>query len=181
MLDSSHRRQRRSRHRPIVRRRGGRSAPRRAQPAHEHLRVTIEQHATVAVLRVSGEFDLDAVDRVERSFDQAIDALTDRVVFDLRGVSFLDLCGLRTLLRAHARAQSESFALAVIPPPGPIARIFTVTDAGRELALLDALTAHCSGCRIGVGSKFCRPSRTRSSTHARFRPGRTTSGRSGVS
>jgi anti-anti-sigma factor len=126
--------QRRSRRRPIAERR----ARVRAQPVHQPVRVTVEHHATAVLLRVSGEFDLCAVDHVERLFDRAVDGCTDRVVFDLRGVSFLDVCGLKTLLRANARARTESFALGVVPPSGPSARIFTATDAGGELVLLDA-------------------------------------------
>ena len=60
-------------------------------------------------------------------------------MFDLRDVSFLDLSGLETLIRADARARRESFALGVVPPPGPGARIFTATEAGRELRMLDDL------------------------------------------
>ena len=107
------------------------------QPIREPVRVRVEHRATAVLLRVSGEFDLCAVDHVERLFDRAIDDRTDRVVFDLRGVSFLDVCGLNTLLKANARARSESFALGVVPPPGPSARIFMATEAGGELFLLD--------------------------------------------
>jgi anti-anti-sigma factor len=136
-MPSTHRRQRRSRRRPIVRHRSGRTAAHRPQPASAPLRVEVQQRATVALLKVSGVFDICAADGVERSFDGAVDALTDAVVFDLRGVSFLDLCGLEVLLRADARGHRESFAVAVVPPRGPTARIFTVTGAGRKLALLD--------------------------------------------
>jgi anti-anti-sigma factor len=101
--------------------------------------VQVAHHATAVVLRVSGEFDLSGVDYVERSFDGAVDALTDCVVFDLRDVSFLDLSGLGTLVRAGARARRESFALGVVPPQGAGARIFTATDAGRELRMLEDL------------------------------------------
>jgi anti-anti-sigma factor len=101
--------------------------------------VQVDHYATAVVLRVSGEFDLYAAGRVERSFEGAVDALTDSVVFDLRAVSFLDLCGLETLIRADARARRESFAFGVVPPPGTGARIFTATDAGRGLRMLDDL------------------------------------------
>ena len=136
-MTSTYRRQRRSRRRPIVRHRSARAAAPCPERAFVPLRVQMEQHATIALLTLSGEFDIGGVDLVERSFDGAVDALTDAVVFDLRGVSFLDLCGLEVLLRADARARSESFALAVVPPRGPTARIFTLSGAGRELALLD--------------------------------------------
>lgn len=132
MSSSSHRRQRRSLRRPIVPRRRGR-------PSHAPVQVRVERYATVTTLHLSGEFDLWAVDQVERRFERALDAVTDQVVFDLRGVTFLDLCGLKLLLRADARARSEAFAVAVVPPPGVAARIFAAVDAGRRLALLDEL------------------------------------------
>ena len=126
---------RRSRRRPLASHRTRRPEP----PAHPPVRVDVDHYATAVVLRVTGDFDLCAVNRVERSFDGAVDALTDSVVFDLRAVSFLDLSGLETLLRADARARRESFAIGVVPPPGAGARIFTATDAGRELRMLDDL------------------------------------------
>jgi len=124
---------RRSRRRPIA----SRDRARRA-PTVPPLAVRLEQHASVAVLHISGDFDLCGVARVERALDRAVGGPTDRVVFDLRDVSFLDLCGLETLMRADARARRESFAVDVVPPPGPAARIFAVTDAEHELRLLAA-------------------------------------------
>jgi anti-sigma B factor antagonist len=136
---TKHREGRRSRSRPIVPPHRSRHARRRVAASYAPVRVSVEQRATVALLHVSGDFDLAAVDRVEAALDRAIDPLTDAVVFDLRGVSFLDLSGLRTLVRADARARRQSFAMGVVPPPGPAARIFTLTEAGRDLALLDDL------------------------------------------
>jgi len=130
---TNHTRRRRSRRRPLVP-----HATRRRAPAAPSLDVRVEQHASVAVLHISGEFDLCGVARVERALDRAVGNPTDRVVFDLRGVSFLDLCGLETLMRADARARRESFAVAVVPPPGPAARIFAVTEGDQELRLLAA-------------------------------------------
>ena len=129
-------RRRRSRRRPIV---PPRRTCRRTRAPSEPIQVSVEHRATVALLHVHGDFDLAGVDRVEAALDRAIDSLTDAVVFDLRGVSFLDLSGLRTLVRADARARRQSFAMGVVPPPGPAARIFTLTEAGRDLALLDDL------------------------------------------
>ena len=90
-------------------------------------------------MRVSGEFDLSAVAPVERALDRAIDRLTDDVVFDLRRVSFLDLSGLTTIVKTDERAHNESFAVHVVRPLGPAARIFGLTAEGRALAVLDDL------------------------------------------
>ena len=95
--------------------------------------MAVERRAAVAVLHVSGEFDLCAVERVEAALARATGGPTERVVFDLRGVSFLDVPGLTTLLRADARAP---FAVDVVPPPGPASRIFALTEADHPLHLV---------------------------------------------
>jgi anti-sigma B factor antagonist len=125
----------RRRRRPIIPRQAARRT--RGHPPVVPLEVRVERYATAAVLHLSGEFDLGAVGRVERALDRALGAPTDRLVFDLRGVSFLDLSGLNTLLRADARARRESFALAVVPPSGRAARILAATHADQKLRLLD--------------------------------------------
>jgi anti-anti-sigma factor len=84
-------------------------------------------------MHIAGELDIAAVDRVETALHQAIDDRTEHVVFDLRHVHFLDLCGMETLVRADAHA----FALHVVPPPAAVARIFSLTEAGRGLRMLD--------------------------------------------
>lgn len=86
-------------------------------------------------MHIAGEFDIAGVDQVERALDRSIDARTDHVVFDLHELSFLDLCGMEALVRADAHA----FAVHVVPPPPPVARIFSLTDAGRGLEMLDDL------------------------------------------
>jgi anti-anti-sigma factor len=138
---SSHLRRdgRRSRRRPIAPGRRPGPAQRRGRIAPEPFKVSVEHHATVALVRVSGEFDLRGVASVERALERAVDSRTDEVVFDLRWVSFLDVAGLKTLVRADERAHCESFAVHVVRPVGVAARIFSLTAEGRALALLDDL------------------------------------------
>ena len=124
--------QRRSRRRPIVPR------PRRRRPDPAPFRVSVEHRARVALLHISGEFDLCGVSPVERALDRAVGGATDDVVFDLRGVSFLDCSGLGTILKADERAQTEPFTVHVVRPPGLAARIFTLTRSGETLAFVDA-------------------------------------------
>ena len=126
-----HPRRRRSRRRPVVRRYAAHHA--RSGPAP--FRVSVRHRPTVALVRVAGEFDLAAVRTVERAFDHAIGDHADCVVFDLRGVSFLDLSGLEAIVRADERAHREAFAVQVVPPPGLTARLFTQTSPGRSLTL----------------------------------------------
>ena len=104
-----------------------------ASPA---LALGVEQAGTTLYLRLTGEFDRTGVRRVEAALERAA-ALTRRVVFDLRGLSFLDLAGLKTILRAEERSHSEPFDVVVVRPRGLVNRIFTLTGAGERLTLVD--------------------------------------------
>jgi anti-anti-sigma factor len=88
-------------------------------------------------MHIAGEFDIAGVDQVETALARSIDRRTDHVVFDLRELSFLDLCGLQTLVRADRLARAGSCAVHVVPPPAEVARIFSLTPVGRGLEMLD--------------------------------------------
>jgi anti-anti-sigma factor len=112
--------------------------PRRRPTLAPPVRITVEQHATMALVRVAGEFDLGAVESVERALRGAVGRVTDGVVIDLRGVSFFDLAGLETVLRETERGRRGSYRVAVVPPVGLARRIITVTHAETSLTLVDA-------------------------------------------
>jgi anti-anti-sigma factor len=94
-----------------------------------------EQDATL-LLRIRGEFDWSCVGRVEGALEH-ISAVTKRVVFDLRGLTFIDLRGLKTILRADQRARSGAFEVVVVRPWGLASRVFTLTRAGERLTIVD--------------------------------------------
>ena len=89
-------------------------------------------------LRLTGEFDLAAVGRVENALDRVFQApTTRRIVFDLRRLIFMDAAGLRTILRANDRARAGAFELVVVRPRGTANRVFTLTRAGLELSMVN--------------------------------------------
>jgi anti-anti-sigma factor len=89
-------------------------------------------------LRLSGEFDLEGVGRVENALDRVFQApTTRRIVFDLCRLSFLDAAGLSTILRADQRARAAAVELLVVRPRGPANRVFTLTRAGAALSMVD--------------------------------------------
>jgi anti-anti-sigma factor len=96
-----------------------------------------ESDATLR-LRLLGEFDLAGVGAVENALDRFSQASAPRrVVFDLRGLAFLDIAGLRTILRADARGRAEAFEVVVVRPRGTVSRVFTLTRAGEQLRMVD--------------------------------------------
>jgi anti-sigma B factor antagonist len=50
------------------------------------------------------------------------------LVVDLSRVDFMDSTGLALLINAHRRLTRRSKGFAVICPPGPLRRVFEVTD-----------------------------------------------------
>ncbi len=97
----------------------------------------VEREGTTLYLRLSGEFDRACIARVEAALERISERLTRRVVFDLQGLSFLDVAGLRTILRANDRTRTEQFDVIVVRPRGFLNRIFTLTRAGERLTMVD--------------------------------------------
>ncbi len=107
-----------------------------ASLANDALALGVSQQGATLYLRLSGEFDRACVKRVEAALARAA-ARTRRVVFDLRGLSFLDLAGLKTILSANERSYSQPFEVVVVRPRGLAGRIFTLTHLAEHLTLVD--------------------------------------------
>ncbi len=107
-------------------------------PYPSPLLVAVEESDTTLHVRLEGEFDLAAVPLVEKALDRLSRApVLRRVVLDLSGVCFLDLAGLRTILRADVRGRAEAFEVVVVRPHGTASRVFTLTRAREQLSLVN--------------------------------------------
>jgi anti-anti-sigma factor len=107
-------------------------------PYPSPLLVTVQESDATLHVRLAGEFDLAVVPLVEKVLNRLSRApVVRRVVFDLRAVSFLDLAGLRTVLRADARGRLEAFEVVVVRPRGRASRIFTLTRVGEQLNVVN--------------------------------------------
>ena len=102
------------------------------------LDLSVAEAAGTLAIRLDGEFDLAGVGSVENVLDRMSSPppLT-RVVFDLRDLAFLDLSGLKTILRANDRGRAAGQEIVVIRPRGTANRVFTLTRAGEELNLVN--------------------------------------------
>jgi anti-anti-sigma factor len=106
------------------------------------LNLTVREFRGTLHLRLTGEFDISGVPAVENALYRLDEAPTPRrVVFDLRGLTFLDVAGLRTILGADARGRAEEFEVVVVRPRGTVNRVFTLTRAGEQLSMVDDLEA----------------------------------------
>jgi anti-anti-sigma factor len=57
----------------------------------------------------------------------------EQLIIDLRGLSFMDVSGLRLLLSLARHARHEGWRLSLIQGSVPVRRLFTLTDTARRL------------------------------------------------
>jgi anti-sigma B factor antagonist len=77
---------------------------------------------------VEGEIDIATSPRLIGVLNDAVGRSEGPVVVDLTKVGFMDSTGLALLINAHRRVMRRGFGFAVICPPGPLQRVFEVTD-----------------------------------------------------
>lgn len=105
----------------------------------KRLRLTIEESAPTLVLRIAGDLDLSGIGRVMAALDRLENAAATQLILDLRDVTFLDLAGLKTILRANDYCKDRRIAVTVVKPRGLASRVFTLTRVHLELHLVDTL------------------------------------------
>lgn len=114
---------------------------RRAGP----LPLTAEDLGSTRILRIAGDLDLATFGQVTAALDELDVDRTTVLVVDLQDVDFLDLAGLRSILRADSYCRKHEIRLTVVRPRGFASRVFTLTGAHRELDLVDPQASVWSG------------------------------------
>jgi anti-sigma B factor antagonist len=82
----------------------------------------------VELLLVEGELDIATAPRLISVLNRAVQEALRSLVVDLSDVDFMDSTGLALLINAHRRLTRRSKGFAVVCPPGPLRRVFEVTD-----------------------------------------------------
>ena len=85
-----------------------------------------------AVVRLSGDLDLATGPTAAAKMRSALVRRTD-VVVDLRGLSFMDVAGLRVVLDAAAHARRLGRRLMVVRGGVQVDMVFTLTGAGSTI------------------------------------------------
>jgi anti-sigma B factor antagonist len=91
-----------------------------------HASVQRRTFGTTAEIEINGELDLACVPDLERAVDRALRAGPERVVVDLRGLTFIDSSGIDALLRLRTRAIAWHTDFIVMRPTGDADRIFEI-------------------------------------------------------
>ena len=84
----------------------------------------------VVEFALTGELDIASFTAVEDRLREIEAGKPGTIVFDLRGLRFMDSTGLRVILSADKRARRDGWRLVVVEGPEPVHRVF-------RLALLD--------------------------------------------
>jgi anti-anti-sigma factor len=119
------------------------SGPSRASGAHglvvEQLAVEARTERRTALVALRGELDLVTVSKVAEVLD-GLEPQADgvrHVVLDLRGLTFMDVVGLRELLRQNEYARANRHNLAVVRGTDAIHRVLELTDVEGQLVIVD--------------------------------------------
>jgi stage II sporulation protein AA (anti-sigma F factor antagonist) len=105
----------------------------------EQLVVDARKHRRTALVALRGELDLVTVSKVAEVLD-GLEPQADgvrHIVLDLRGLTFMDVRGLRELLRQNEYARSNRHNLAVIRGTDAITRLLKLTGVEPLLVLVD--------------------------------------------
>jgi anti-sigma B factor antagonist len=95
---------------------------------HQEPTVSIQRqaHGTTVEVEVDGELDIASAPDLHREIELALLDEPERVVVDLRGVTFIDSTGISTLLRLRTRATERCVDMLVIRPIGEADQIFEI-------------------------------------------------------
>jgi anti-sigma B factor antagonist len=99
--------------------------------------VEVRCRDAVAIVQPRGELDLVTVETLRAALD-AIES-AERLVLDLRGLSFMDSTGLQLLVALHRRAQRDGLQLALVAPAPPVDRAIRVCGLDQELPFVAAI------------------------------------------
>ena len=103
----------------------------------------------VELVLVEGEVDIASASRLISVLNSSVADAIRSVIVDLTQVGFMDSTGLALLINANRRLTLRRKGFAVVCPPGPLRRVFEITDMietlhvcpDRESAARASLTA----------------------------------------
>ena len=101
------------------------------------LDVRLEPDRERLVIVVRGELDIATADQMGAAVLDQFEIGFDHVVVDLRELTFIDSAGIRTLWRAHQRAERDGTRLSLILGDGQVRRALAITGLVDRLDVLE--------------------------------------------
>lgn len=99
--------------------------------------ITVERNGASTRIAPAGELDIATTPALERAILEATAEPGAALVLDLRGLTFMDSTGLRTLAQTSARAEEHGFELSIWRGSEQIERVLEISGLGALLPLED--------------------------------------------
>lgn len=100
-----------------------------------YLTVSVLGRGRSTVVQVDGELDLASSPQLEHALEQAWGNAPDEIVLDLGRLHFMDMSGLRVLLTATQRAESQGTDLVLTNVRAQIRRVLTLAGVNGLLRI----------------------------------------------
>jgi anti-anti-sigma factor len=100
------------------------------------LAVDVSMSGQTARVALAGELDIATAPALEQALGE-LSADVEQLLLDLRQLAFIDSTGLRVVLGLANGFGENSARVVVVRGPDPVQRVFALTGADRELAMID--------------------------------------------
>jgi anti-anti-sigma factor len=100
-----------------------------------NFRVTIRLERTAIVMVLGGELDLAAFPQLEHAIDRALESDPEVMVLDLEALEFMDIAGLRSVIRSEQRLRGLGKRLVIAAPGAGVRRLLALTHQEDALRL----------------------------------------------
>lgn len=98
--------------------------------------VTSEQTATITIA-LCGEWDLAEQEATRHAVARALARSPERLVLDLRHVTFIDSTGVHGTVELARRAARLNVELVILPAPRAVQRVFEICGLSERLPFRD--------------------------------------------
>jgi anti-anti-sigma factor len=92
-----------------------------------NFRVTIRLERTAIVMVLGGELDLASFPQLEHAIDRALESDPELMVLDLEGLEFMDIAGLRSVIRSEQQLRGLGKRLVLAAPSAGVSRLLALT------------------------------------------------------
>lgn len=92
-----------------------------------NLRVTIRLERTAIVMVLGGELDLASFPQLEHAIDRALESDPELMVLDLEALEFMDVAGLRSMIRCEQQLRGRGKRLVIAAPGAGVRRLLALT------------------------------------------------------
>ena len=104
-------------------------------PLAPWLTVSVEPLEQALLVRAQGELDIGTVEVLEARVRAALDKCST-VALDLGGLSFIDSCGLRLLLRSSESARQLGRTFFIVRPSAHVSWVVDLTETAELVPLV---------------------------------------------